>query len=464
MQGQQIGYRELEINNTRVTDAKVTSNIEGNKAVYTITGTVDATGKAGENNAPVKEPFSMNVEFTVTGNVVELQLTNLSENIHTVNFPNQSLVSVSSKDEGAFLAENNFNQDGKYDLTTREAQASHEYTSLAVLNTSKIAGTVNSGSYKSRSEIVFHTMDNGDETITGLWPNEFIVRGLDNDVIKDGNWAKVSITLDRNKDDKVDYQDGAIALRDDIPTEYYTNRDITNSFTSIAVNEASGVQYPFLNTLDQVKKMSLGLDDFPQMVVFKGYQSQGHDSAHPSFGDINPQAGGEEDFKTLVANAGEYNTKIGVFENFISGPNHMSEASDFTDDVIDGRYSLKILNMEGKSQNMAQTVPSTLRFPENTKCTVSVNYMVSNGGGYTLSAWEGETKLGEVALPATGMGQGANAPKAELSFTTGDTGKVQLRINRTNGTLILDNMAVQIDKNSQGAKQAITATATETEP
>lgn len=124
----------------------------------------------------------------------------------------------------------------------------------------------------------------------------------------------------------------------------------------------------------------------------------------------------------------DFSRGFGVFENFISGPNHMSESSDFTDDVIDGRYSLKILNMEGKSQNMAQTVPSTLRFLKNTKCTVSVNYMVSNGGGYTLSAWEGETKLGEVALPATGMGQGANAPKAELSFTTGDTGKVQFRI------------------------------------
>ena len=186
----------------------------------------------------------------------------------------------------------------------------------------------------------------------------------------------------------------------------------------------------------------------------------------------NLQSLAEDDIvtETSIASTGDNAMKVildkdfsrgfGVFENFISGPNHMSESSAFTDDVIDGRYSLKILNMEGKSQNMAQTVPSTLRFPENTKCTVSVNYMVSNGGGYTLSAWEGETKLGEVALPATGMGQGANAPKAELSFTTGDTGKVQLRINRTNGTLILDNLAVQIDENSQGAKQAITATAT----
>ena len=49
MQGQQIGYRELEINNTRVTDAKVTSNIEGNKAVYTITGTVKA--RAGNHGS-----------------------------------------------------------------------------------------------------------------------------------------------------------------------------------------------------------------------------------------------------------------------------------------------------------------------------------------------------------------------------------------------------------------------------
>lgn len=303
MQGQQKAYRAIELNNV-LTDMQVTSKADGDTATYHMTGKLDG------------KDASLDVRFTVTGNVLEMKLENVSENIQTVNFPNQSLVSVASTDAGAALRQNNYNREASYDVTNHAAMGNHQYTSLAVVNNNDLAGVVNCGSYKSRSEIAFQIMRNGTGTVAALWPNEFVLRGLDNDVIDGGNWAKVAITADRNGDNKVDYQDGAIALRDDIPTQRYTDTDtITNAFTSIAVNEASGVQYPFLNALDQVKKMSLGLDGFPQIIVYKGYQSQGHDSAHPSFADINPQAGGEEAFKTLIAGAANYNTTIGVHIN-----------------------------------------------------------------------------------------------------------------------------------------------------
>ena len=303
MQGQQIAYHAVELNNTAI-DMKAEPEFTANTAVYHMSGELDG------------KPVQFDARFVVTDNILELKLENISEEIHTINFPYQSLVSVSSQDAGAALRQNNFTREQSYDLTTRSAMANHQYTSLAVVNNDQLAGVVNCGSYKSRSELVFHTMQNGNETVTGIWPNEFVVRGLDDDVISGGDWAKVAITADRNNDNKVDYQDGAIALRDDVPTQRYTDQStITSAFTSIAVNEASGVQYPFLNALDQVKKMSLGLDGFPQIVVYKGYQSQGHDSAHPSFADINPQAGGEKDFKTLIANASKYNTTIGVHIN-----------------------------------------------------------------------------------------------------------------------------------------------------
>lgn len=303
MQGQQIAYHAVELNNTAI-DMKAEPEFTENTAVYHMSGELDG------------KPVQFDARFVVTDNILELKLENISEEIHTINFPYQSLVSVSSQDAGAALRQNNFTREQSYDLTTRSAMANHQYTSLAVVNNDQLAGVVNCGSYKSRSELVFHTMQNGNETVTGIWPNEFVVRGLDDDVISGGDWAKVAITADRNNDNKVDYQDGAIALRDDVPTQRYTDQStITSAFTSIAVNEASGVQYPFLNALDQVKKMSLGLDGFPQIVVYKGYQSQGHDSAHPSFADINPQAGGEKDFKTLIANASKYNTTIGVHIN-----------------------------------------------------------------------------------------------------------------------------------------------------
>lgn len=241
MQGQQKAYRAIELNNT-LTKVNVTSEFSGNKAVYHLDGQIDG------------KPAKLDIVFVVSGNVLDMKLENISENIRTVNFPNQSLVSVTGSDKGASLRQNNYSREKSYDLNTRRAAANHQYTSLAVVNNDQLAGVVNCGSFKSRSELVFHTMQNGSDTVTALWPNEFIIRGLDNDRIQGGDWAQVAIAADRNGDKKVDYQDGAIALRDDIPTKRVNNPEIINGFTSIAVNEASGVQYPFLNTLDQVKK------------------------------------------------------------------------------------------------------------------------------------------------------------------------------------------------------------------
>ena len=67
--------------------------------------------------------------------------------------------------------------------------------------------------------------------------------------------------------------------------------------------------------LDNIKKFSLATDNFGQAVIVKGYQSEGHDSAHPDYGNIGERQGGEEDFKVLLEESEKYNTKIGVHIN-----------------------------------------------------------------------------------------------------------------------------------------------------
>lgn len=91
----------------------------------------------------------------------------------------------------------------------------------------------------------------------------------------------------------------------------------------------------------------------------------------------------------------DFDVGFGPFENGVSGQNHMSETSDFTNDTISGRYSLKIQNYEGR--NSARTTPATLRLPTNSEVTVSVKYLVSNGGGYTFSAMEDGEALDSVS-------------------------------------------------------------------
>lgn len=87
----------------------------------------------------------------------------------------------------------------------------------------------------------------------------------------------------------------------------------------------------------------------------------------------------------------DFDVGFGPFENGVSGQNHMSETSDFTNDTISGRYSLKIQNYEGR--NSARTTPATLRLPTNSEVTVSVKYLVSDGGSSSGSAGP--------AMPAT---------------------------------------------------------------
>ena len=306
LSGQEKPYYLVGIN-SKMYRPEVTSSFTDDTATYHLTVAVSK-----------EKSVSFDVVFRVENNVLSMDIQNVDDSqftVHTFSFPNQSLVSMSSAAPNAKLRESNYTTEQNIDLTARRDNDNHSYTTLAVLSSDELAATINCGSIKSRSEICYQTFINGDHFTTGLWPNEFQYKGLDNDLIKGGTWAKVAIAGDRNQDGKVDYQDGAIALRDDIPTVRVNSSDIFNAYTSIAVNEASWAQHPFLKTLDIVKKMSLGMDNFPQNVVYKGYQTQGHDSSHPDFAAINEQAGGEEDFRTLIEGAQNYNTTIGVHIN-----------------------------------------------------------------------------------------------------------------------------------------------------
>lgn len=308
MAGQAVPYHALEINNILCSKVEVTkATFDGSTATYSLKGSLKEDGAT--------KTLGMDVVFTVKDNTLTMEIQNADTAVNSVNFPNQSLVSVSSDQAGAALRESNYTKEHTYNLTTRSASPNHKYTSLAVINNSELAAAVRGGTFKNRGEICYQTVRSGSNTSTGLWPNEYILRGLNGEELEGNNIARVAITADRNSDNKVDYQDGAVALRDDIPSTILNNSSVANAYTSIAVNEASWAQYPFLTALDNIKKMSLGTDNFPQLVVYKGYQSQGHDSAHPNFADINEQAGGVEDFQTLTEKAAQYNAVVGVHIN-----------------------------------------------------------------------------------------------------------------------------------------------------
>ncbi len=310
--GQEIPLHQLEINNRLYTPI-VSSEVSENWIIYYVT-------------EPETE-ISFEVVFEVQDNVLLMEIQNVEEpkeKLYTLNFPGHSLVSMSSKEKGGKLTVNNFQSETKYVLSSAQATEEYRETSLAVLSNDQVAAAISGDSYKNRHEIAYRTFAVGDHTSTGLWMNEYTYRGLDGELIdyinEDGSavhvpWTKVAIATDRNGDGKVDYQDGAIALREDCMKRKIGAEIATDSWNMIAMDVGSQAQYPFLRILDNIKKMSLATDQFRQNIYIKGYQSEGHDSSHPDFANYNQRAGGLKDFKTLLEQSEDYNATIGIHIN-----------------------------------------------------------------------------------------------------------------------------------------------------
>ena len=89
---------------------------------------------------------------------------------------------------------------------------------------------------------------------------------------------------------------------------------------NIAMNFASGAQQPFLEILDEIKKIYLATDGLGNQVLIKGFSSEGHDSANTDYaGHWNERAGGLKDFTVLLEHAREYNARVGIHINASRG-------------------------------------------------------------------------------------------------------------------------------------------------
>ncbi|WP_328539336.1 endo-alpha-N-acetylgalactosaminidase family protein [Streptomyces sp. NBC_00344] len=128
--------------------------------------------------------------------------------------------------------------------------------------------------------------------------------------------ATVVLTGDRNGDGVVDWQDAAIAFRDIMVNPLGADETHLRVVPHIPFNFASQATNPFLATLDHVKRISLATDGLRQYTLLKGYQSEGHDSAHPDYaGNYNKRAGGLDDMNTLVREGRAWNSDFGVHVN-----------------------------------------------------------------------------------------------------------------------------------------------------
>ncbi|QHW33475.1 hypothetical protein GZH47_23530 [Paenibacillus rhizovicinus] len=261
----------------------------------------------------------MDAAIIVSEAVLELRISSIREDgefrIRTIGFPQHGLVSVRDVQAGAAFACAEGIKGDEFGLVSEQhAAQAPVYRAIAIVHTTALAAAVIGNSLHNRRRLCVQTLQRDGYKRTSVWNAYWTYRGPDMRIVGD-LWAKVIVTDDRNGDGIVDWQDGAIAVREamaPIPGA----ETLRGSYAHIAMNFASLAQFPFLRILDNVKKFYLLTDGFGQMLELKGYQSEGHDSGHPDYGsNFNERAGGLKDLNLLAERARQYGAVIGVHIN-----------------------------------------------------------------------------------------------------------------------------------------------------
>jgi len=270
---------------------------------------------------------NLGVELQLKANILHFNIVSIQENgtekVKTIEFPNHDLVSVLANEPKA--------QETAAMVTGAWNTISEEYTDIkaaatadlsggrtyAFLNNDKLAATmitnVVNASDKVRVKVSTDTSINAKKATlsSGSWT----YRGstvLDPEPLPS---AEVIITPDANNDSVVDWQDGAIMYRQNADAPYGSEM-IRDNISYISMNIGSTTSSPFLRAFDNAKKISNLTDGFGQIVLYKGYQAEGHDDSHPDYGGhIGIRQGGIEDFNYVLSEGKKYNIRGGVHIN-----------------------------------------------------------------------------------------------------------------------------------------------------
>ncbi|MFD0693459.1 endo-alpha-N-acetylgalactosaminidase family protein [Paenibacillus sp. GCM10027628] len=339
--GNEDTLSQVKINGTAYTPT-VTSVTAGDTITYTLN--ISSIG------------VTMTMYLKVTDNVVEFKVSDITESgttkVMTFEIPNQNLISIRDNQPNAqetgvdVKGSVNYDDNSKEEfntLSTKAVDANPVAKSYLILNTDKLAATMYNNSInltpatgskilgdKYEARYYYQTVNKTGYKRMGAWNNTWTYREVPMEIME-LPYAKIAITPDANNDGAVDWQDGGIAYRQIMKIPYGADT-IKKSFAHIAYTRASLAQWPFLRTLDMVKKISLYTDGFGQFLEYKGHQAEGHDSNHPDYGiNINKRAGGLTDLNYFVNEAAKYNTSVGVH---INATEAYPEARYYSEDLL----------------------------------------------------------------------------------------------------------------------------------
>ncbi|GGM33063.1 hypothetical protein GCM10012275_00610 [Longimycelium tulufanense] len=272
--------------------------------------------------------------------------------VHTIDIPDHDLVSVRSDDPAPQVAaaridvDKNGNGDSIYPVTAdTPADAEPQGSAYALVSTGKLAAAIETMSVydndgapntNDNGRLWRQARRNGDVTTVSVWSGQWTYRArgarTDDTEPTPVPLARVVLSGDRNGDSVVDWQDAAIAFRKIMwmpaGAEHTRHRVVPH----IPYNIGSTATHPFLRTLDDVKRISLATDGLRQLALLKGYQSEGHDAAHPDYGGhYNQRAGGLRDLRALLKYGRPWNVDFAVHVNATES---YPEAHAFSEDLV----------------------------------------------------------------------------------------------------------------------------------
>ncbi|MFX3717568.1 endo-alpha-N-acetylgalactosaminidase family protein [Streptococcus suis] len=339
--GQVHSLNSLRINNVKVTPTVTYNKVDDKTAHYVL----DVVDEANKINASIKvqikvEGKELHFDVLEVNNRNQVtygaEIDDVSKLIQTIAFDENNLVSVASHQT-----------DAKFDgsrMSTHTHRTGDEHIQLqdgvnyqrqgymyGFVSTDQFAAAVWSNSQNSygggasdftrlTTNSHRYTVDGETGVHLGIASSPWRWEGAHNGVVYPEYTlelpsAKVVFAADVNNDNKVDWQDGAIAYRDIMNNPKGHEYVPELVAYRIAMNFGSQAQNPFLMTLDGIKKIALHTDGLGQSILLKGYGSEGHDSGHLNYADIGKRIGGTEDFKTLIEKSQPYGAKLGIHVN-----------------------------------------------------------------------------------------------------------------------------------------------------
>ncbi|MFH9422626.1 endo-alpha-N-acetylgalactosaminidase family protein [Streptomyces sp. NPDC017529] len=280
----------------------------------------------------------IDAEITVRGRHVDWRVTRIADTparrVGTLQIPGLAFLSVRSDQPGAALlaARIDLDKTRSGDTLVRigpttPVDAAPLGCAYAVAATGRLAAAIETNTVYDRPTGAT-TWENGRlwrQTVhsaghrsarlgCGQWTHRAATAPLD--ATEPLPYATVVLTRDRNGDGTADWQDAAIALRDIMVSPPGADEQHLRVVAHIPFNFASQATNPFLATLDNVKRIALATDGLRQFTLLKGYQSEGHDSAHPDYGgNYNERAGGLADLNTLLRAGKKWHSDFAVHVN-----------------------------------------------------------------------------------------------------------------------------------------------------